>query len=108
MRCKLRAPRAISRVGVIDVNVDHSINIGRVLQGGLFTSDFLIDAVQEMDEWQRWDEGAVLETEFQNIFNAFPIDQNPNESQTEDDLIWPILNQLGWKSHPTSLQQWLK
>ncbi len=99
MQCKLRALRAISRVGAIDVNVDHSINIGRVLQGGLFTSDFLIDAVQEMDEWQRWDDGTVFETELQNIFNAFPIDQNPNESQTEDDLIWPILNQLGWKAH---------
>ncbi len=53
MRCKLRVPRAILRGGVIDVNVNHSMNIGRVLQGGLFTSDFLIDAVQEMDEWQR-------------------------------------------------------
>lgn len=101
MRCKLRAPRAILQGGVIDVNVDHSINIGRVLQGGLFTSDFLIDAVQEMDEWQRWDNGAVFETKLQNIFNAFPIDQNPNESQTEDDLIWPILNYLGWTDYLT-------
>ena len=99
MQCKLRVPRAISREGVINVNVNHSMNIGRVLQGGLFTSDFLIDAVQEMVEWQRWDDGEVFETELQNIFNAFPIDQNPNESQTEDDLIWPILNQLGWKAH---------
>ena len=81
------------------MNVDHSMNIGRVLQGGLFTSDFLIDAVQEMVEWQRWDDGEVFGTELQNIFNAFPIDQNPNESQTEDDLIWPILNQLGWKAY---------
>ena len=84
---------------MIDVNVNHSMNIGRVLQGGLFTSDFLIDAVQEMVEWQRWGDGAVFEIELQNIFNAFPIDQNPNESQTEDDLIWPILNQLGWKAY---------
>ena len=83
------------------MNVDHSINIGRVLQGGLFTSDFLIDAVQEMDEWQRWDDGEVFGTELQNIFNAFPIDQNPNESQTEDDLIWPILNCLGWTDYLT-------
>ena len=81
------------------MNGNHSMNIGRVLQGGLFTSDFLIDAVQEMVEWQRWDDGAVLETELQNIFNAFPIDQKPNESQTEDDLIWPILNCLGWKAY---------
>ena len=62
------------------MNVDHSINIGRVLQGGLFTSDFLIDAVQEMDEWQRWDDGTVFETKLQNIFNAFPIDQIGHQS----------------------------
>ena len=81
------------------MNGNHSMNIGQVLQGGLFTSDFLTDAVQEMDEWQRWDDGAVFETELQNIFNAFPTDQKPNESQTEDDLIWPILNCLGWRAY---------
>ena len=99
MRCKPRVPRAISRVGVIDVNGDNPVNIERVLQGGLFTSNFLADAVQEMGEWQRWDDASGLETELQNIFNAFPMDQDPNESQTEDDLIWPILNCLGWTAH---------
>ena len=29
-------------------------------------------------------------------FNVFPIAGSPNESQTEDDLIWPVLTQLGW------------
>ena len=27
---------------------------------------------------------------------AFPIEGSPNESQTEDDLIWPVLAMLGW------------
>ena len=81
------------------MNVDHSINIGRVLQGGLFTSNFLADAVQEMAEWQRWDDASGLASELQNIFDAFPVEQDPNESQTEDDLIWPILNCLGWNAH---------
>ena len=99
MQCKPRVPRAISRVGVIDVNGDNPVNIERVLQGGLFTSNFLADAVQEMGEWQRWDDASGLETELQNIFDAFPMDQDPNESQTEDDLIWLILNCLGWTAH---------
>ena len=71
----------------------------RPLRGGLFTSNFLADAVQEMAEWQRWDDASGLETELQDIFNAFPVEQDPNESQTEDDLIWPILNCLGWTAH---------
>ena len=71
----------------------------RPLRGGLFTSNFLADAVQEMAEWQRWDDASGLETELQDIFDAFPVEQDPNESQTEDDLIWPILNCLGWTAH---------
>ena len=71
----------------------------RPLRGGLFTSNFLADAVQEMAEWQRWDDASGLETELQDIFDAFPVEQGPNESQTEDDLIWPILNCLGWTAH---------
>src|SRR6266436_3489672 len=30
------------------------------------------------------------------FFDRFPTAQFPNESQTEDDLIWPILTRLGW------------
>src|SRR6267378_194172 len=29
-------------------------------------------------------------------FDRFPTAQLPNENQTEDDLIWPILTRLGW------------
>ena len=32
------------------------------------------------------------------VFEPFPIAGAPNESQTEDDLIWPVLSVLGWKS----------
>ena len=30
------------------------------------------------------------------IYSAFPIGQAPNETRTEDDLIWPVLRRLGW------------
>ena len=36
------------------------------------------------------------------MFTRFPIAGAPNESQTEDDLIWPVLSRLGWT---TSLRQ---
>ena len=30
--------------------------------------------------------------------DRFPTELSPNESQTEDDLIWPVLARLGWTS----------
>ena len=45
------------------MNVDHSINIGRVLQGGLFTSNFLADAVQVSTKFltpQGWNAAEAL------------------------------------------------
>ena len=30
------------------------------------------------------------------MFARFPVIGSPNESQTEDDLIWPVLAHLGW------------
>lgn len=67
-------------------------------QGSLFTSDFMTETIQGVSEW-----GAIADTELdqfgsalRSIFDRFPITQTPNESQTEDDLIWPILDALGW------------
>ena len=60
--------------------------------------------VQEMAEWQRWDEGAVIETKLQNIFDAFPSEQEPNESQTEDEFDLAH-SQLSWDGTHTCGQQ---
>ena len=38
----------------------------------------------------------TLEAGLRAIFQHFPITGSPNESQTEDDLIWPVLAALGW------------
>lgn len=67
-------------------------------QGSLFTSDFLTEAIREVSEWAELDEAALdgFENALRSIFDGFPIAQTPNESQTEDDLIWPVLETLGW------------
>ncbi|MYD86842.1 MAG: restriction endonuclease, partial [Acidobacteria bacterium] len=39
-----------------------------------------------------------IEHSLRDILNRFPTAQTPNESQTEDDLIWPVLACLGWTS----------
>jgi len=33
----------------------------------------------------------TLEAGLRSLFSRFPTDLSPNESQTEDDLIWPVL-----------------
>lgn len=67
-------------------------------QGSLFTSDFLTETIQGVSEWSALgDAGLDLFREsIRSHFDRFPISQTPNESQTEDDLIWPILESLGW------------
>lgn len=67
-------------------------------QGSLFTSDFLTETIQQASEWVSLVEADIdqIECELRSIFEGFPFTQTPNESQTEDDLIWPILEALGW------------
>lgn len=74
-------------------------------QGSLFTSDFLTETIRTVSEWT-----ALLDADLDDFaarlrlqFDRFPISQTPNESQTEDDLIWPILEALGW--HDSLRQQ---
>ncbi len=37
-----------------------------------------------------------LKAALRRLFDGFPTNRSPNESQTEDDLIWPVLTRLGW------------
>lgn len=71
-----------------------------VIQGSLFTSDFLADSISNLPEWAAFSDADAegLANDLKAIFARFPIDKTPNESQTEDDLIWPVLNRLGWAS----------
>ena len=67
-------------------------------QGNLFASDFLSESIVDTPDWQAIDNDALaaLEASLREVFDHFPIDGSPNESQTEDDLIWLVLVQLGW------------
>ena len=67
-------------------------------QGSLFANDFLCESIVESPDWRVIDDMALdtLEASVRNVFNLFPTSKTPNESQTEEDLIWPVLLQLGW------------
>ncbi len=69
-----------------------------VFQGSLFSSDFLRDSITRLADWTSFDPSALLslQSDLRGIYNEFPITKTPNESQTEDDLIWPILVRMGW------------
>ena len=70
----------------------------RPFQGSLFAEDFLREAITELPDWRDVADAALtdLEAALRDVFNRFPTDLAPNETQTEDDLIWPVLAGLGW------------
>ena len=68
-------------------------------QGSLFTSDFLTESIQVQPEWSAMSDCEIdaWETALRAIFDNFPVTRTPNEGQTESDLIWPVLEALGWE-----------
>ena len=74
------------------------MSIDRPFQGGLFAGDFLGESIAESDDWQSFDDKRLdgLEAALREVFGRFPTARSPNESQTEDDLIWPVLREIGW------------
>ena len=67
-------------------------------RGSLFTSDFLTDTIREMEDWTSLSEAEVdrIGAALDETFGTFKAAQSPNEAQTEQDLIWPVLAHLGW------------
>ena len=74
------------------------MNIEPPLRGSLLPGDFLLETITETPEWRRFDAAAfaLFENDLRGVFAQFPTGSAPNETQTEDDLIWPILARLGW------------
>jgi hypothetical protein len=63
--------------------------------GSLFTLDYLVEAIIETEEYRTVNVGE-LRAHLDAIAAAFPQSHRTNESQTEDDFIWPVLSALGW------------
>ena len=63
------------------------MNLDTPFQGTLFVSDFLSESIVDTPDWQAIDDDALatLEASLREVFDHFPIDGSPNESQTEDD-----------------------
>ena len=65
------------------------------VSGALFTTDYLAEAITATPAYRSVDV-AKLRARLDQIAAAFPQNQRTNESQTEDDFIWPVLAALGW------------
>ena len=70
----------------------------RPFQGNLFAESFLREAITELPDWKDLSDASLgdLAAALRGLFDRFPTDLSPNESQTEDDLIWPVLARLDW------------
>ena len=64
--------------------------------GALFSTDYLREAIKAESAYKAVDAGA-MRARLVDIADAFPKNAKTNESQTEDDFIWPVLDALGWK-----------
>ena len=68
-----------------------------LMPGQLFTQYFLTDGIRQTPERQSQRSAfAAFRDEARRLFQAFPTAHNPNETQTEQDLIRPLLQLLGW------------
>ena len=74
--------------------------IDAAVRGSLFPEDFLTASVDELPEWEAFDAAALddFTVAARDVLARFPTRGTPNESETEDDLIWPILSRLGWNA----------
>ena len=67
------------------------------MPGHLFTEYFLTDGIRQTPERQSQRPAfTAFHEEAHRLFQDFPTADNPNESQTEQDLIRPLLQLLGW------------
>jgi len=68
------------------------------MQGQLFSTDFLLRGITETEPWRALTETALdaFIAQLQTLYAVHHVDSALNESQTEDELIEPVLAQLGW------------
>lgn len=70
-----------------------------VLQGGLFTRDWLTQGILDSAPWRALDDATVEHAKRQtgHLLRALLKRKNPVEAETEDKLVYPVLRLLGWE-----------
>ncbi len=77
--------------------------LGLSMAGQLFTRYFLSDGIKQTDAWRALvDDSAVLEALRDAVsgkFEKIDLFDRPNEATTEQELIRPVLEILGWRDY---------
>jgi hypothetical protein len=70
-----------------------------MLRGGLFTREYLLEGIKDSEAWKALDEARLVSVhaEIDKRLKAIRNLRKPNEAETEKELIWPVLEALGWK-----------
>jgi hypothetical protein len=68
--------------------------------GALFTQDYLVEGITGTAQYKAVDTVA-MRAAMVAILDGFPHGSKPNEATTESDLIWPIIEALGWGDYLT-------
>ena len=64
-----------------------------MIEGGLFTRDFLIEGITSTQQWLALDEAEIarIRTTARALFSKLLTIKKPSEAVTEKDLIYPLL-----------------
>ena len=76
-----------------------------MISGGLFTRDWLCQGIRETREWQALSDETVdiARQTIRTRLATLLARRRPSEADTENDLIWPLLDVLSWQFR--SIQQ---
>ena len=68
------------------------------MQGQLFSTDFLLRGIQETGAWKNLSDSELdaFIVALQAHYAPFKADSTLNEAQTEDELVEPVIDLLGW------------
>ncbi|HET6724411.1 MAG TPA: restriction endonuclease [Gammaproteobacteria bacterium] len=71
------------------------------MQGKLFSQNFLSDGITETAAWKNLDTTELEQFRLgaAKAFRKIPASARPNEAATEDEIIRPILELLGWSDN---------
>lgn len=69
-----------------------------MLQGGLFTRDWLTQGILESAQWRELTEQSVDQARVKigSLLSSLTKRKAPVEAETEDKLVYPVLRVLGW------------
>lgn len=65
--------------------------------GSLFSQDYLVEGIRRSNAYNDVDV-TTLRERLEALLDVFPHTTRPNEATTENDVVWPVLEALGWSS----------